>query len=133
MKQSGKGQFLTRDQLENRTAVPLPLLLQTLPGVWLEGSRGPVRLLNSSGSGGMFCTPEFYQDGAPMLGGYREIHVMDLEGVEVYRGYSEAIHGYFPSGCGMVFPWRRADWGNPFSMGRLLLLGGLAAVGLGIS
>lgn len=132
MKQAGKGQFLTKEQLERRTSMPLPLLLQTLPGVWMEGSGGAVSLLNPSPSGGTFCTPEFYLDGIPMLGGYREIHVLDLEGVEVYRGYSEAIHGYFPSACGMIFLWRKPDWGNPFSLGRLFLVIGLAAAAFGV-
>lgn len=128
MQQVGKGQFLTREQIADRESMPLPFLLQTLPGVWTDTPSGGVKLV-SSGSGGMFCTPEFVLDGQPMLGGYRELQTMDLEGVEVYRGYSEAVEGH-PNRCGTVFLWRRADWGNPMSFGGAVLAAGLGALSL---
>lgn len=130
MKQSGRGRFLTKEQIEARVSMSLPLLLQTLPGVWLAPGGRSVRLLSSSAMDGVFCAPEYILDGRPMLGGYRDIQVMDLEGVEVYRGYSEAVAGYFPNRCGQVFLWRRPDWGNPFAWGRLFLAGGLMALAL---
>lgn len=126
MKQRGVGHFLTKEQIENRAFMSLSLLLQTIPGVWSSG-------LISSTSEGTFCTPEYYLDGRPMLGGYREIQLIDLEGVEVYRGYSEAVPGYFPDGCGTIFLWRKPDWGNPFAWDRLFLGAGLAAVALAIA
>ena len=132
-RQSGKGHFLTKEQIENRISMSLPMLLQTLPGVWLDSSMQSVELLNSSAFGGVFCQPEYILDGMPMLGGYRTIHVLDLEGVEVYRGYSEAVHGYFPNSCGMIFLWRKADWGNPFTWGRVFLAGGLIAIAWAVS
>ncbi len=132
-KQAGKGRFLTKEQIENRISMSLPLLLQTIPGVWLGSTNGPVRLLNPSTFGGSFCVPEYVLDGIPMLGGYREIQVMDLEGVEVYRGYSEAVHGYFPDGCGTIFLWRKADWGNPFAWNRLFLGAGLVALAMALT
>ena len=109
------------------------MLLQTLPGVWLTSSGRSVELLNRSASGGTFCNPEYILDGQPMLGGYRTIQVLDLEGVEVYRGYSEAVHGYFPNSCGMIFLWRKPDWGNPFSWRRVFLAGGLMAIAWAVS
>lgn len=126
-RQRGVGHFLTLDQIENRTQLSLAILLQTLPGVWYRG--GSVQMVNPSPSGGRFCTPEFFLDGMPMLGGFREIVVMDMEGVEVYRGYSEAQEGIFPSPCGQIFLWRKRDWGNPFSWRRVFLAAGLLAVG----
>jgi hypothetical protein len=133
MKQRGAGQFLTREQIESKTQMSLPLLLQTLPGVWLDFSGQSVRLLSTSASDGTFCSPEYILDGRPMLGGYREILALDLEGVEVYRGYSEAVHGYFPNRCGTIFLWRKADWGNPLSWGRGFLAVGMLALGIIIS
>ncbi len=133
MKQRGAGQFLTKEQLENRISMSLPLLLQTLPGVWLTFSGRSVELLSTSAFDGIFCSPEYFLDGRPMLGGYQEIHVLDLEGVEVYRGYSEAVDGEFPNRCGQIFLWRKPDWGNPFSKGRLFLALGMFAFGLGFA
>jgi hypothetical protein len=133
MRQRGTGQFLTKEQIENRSSMSLPLLLQTMPGVWLSFSGQSVELLSSGTSGEVFCTPEYFLDGRPMLGGYREIQVIDLEGVEVYRGYSEALHGYFPDECGTIFLWRKPDWGNPFAWNRLLLGGGLVALALALT
>jgi hypothetical protein len=130
MRQNGVGQFLTREQIESRESLRLPYLLQTIPGVWYWGTGLSVQLLNPGTGGGTFCAPEFYLDGRPMLGGLREIHAIDLEGVEVYRGYSEALHGEFPNECGTIFLWRRTDWGNPFSWGRVFMAAGLVAVGL---
>jgi hypothetical protein len=132
-KNRGKGRFLTKEQIEDRISMSLPMLLQTLPGVWLDVGGQSVRLLNSGGSGGTFCTPEYFLDGRPMLGGYRTILTMDLEGVEVYRGYSEAVHGHFPNQCGMVFLWRRRDWGNPFSWSRLFMAGGFTVLAFAIA
>jgi hypothetical protein len=132
-RQRGVGHFLTKEQIENRISMTLPMLLQTLPGVWLSSGGGSIKLLNTGNSDGVFCTPEYILDGLPMLGGYRAIQVLDLEGVEVYRGYSEVIHGYFPNSCGLVFLWRKKDWGNPLSWGRFFLAVGLLAVGWAIS
>jgi len=133
MKQRGAGQFLTKEQLENRISMRLPLLLQTLPGVWLDFSGQSIQLLNPGASEGIFCRPEYFLDGRPMLGGYREIHVLDLEGVEVYRGFSESVPGYFPDRCGQIFLWRKPDWGNPFSIGRVFLALGMLGLGVGIA
>jgi hypothetical protein len=134
MKQKGVGQFLTLEQIEARISLRLPYLLQTIPGVWYWGGGGlSVSLLNSRALGGVFCSPEYYLDGRPMLGGLREIATIDLEGVEVYRGYSEALHGYFPDACGTIFLWRKKDWGNPFSGGRVLLALALVSVCLGLA
>lgn len=126
MKQAGRGQFLTKEQIEARISLSLPMLLQTIPGVWLQSGGQSVQLINPMASvEGQFCNPEFLLDGRPMLGGYREIQVMDLEGVEVYKGYSEAVSGHFPHRCGQIFLWRKPDWGNPFSWGRLVVASGL--------
>ncbi len=62
-----------------------------------------------------------------MLGGFREITLQDLEGVEVYRGYEESVEGEFPDPCGQIFLWRKREWGHPFSWSRVFGLVGMGA------
>jgi len=132
MKQRGKGQFLTREQIEARDGLRLALLLQTIPGVWAE--RNSVRLVNPSAARkGILCSPEFFIDGQPVLGELPELQTMDLEGVEVYRGFSESVDGVFPDSCGQIFLWRKSDWGNPITWGRAFFALGLAAVVFALS
>lgn len=125
-KQRGKGQFLTREQIEARRGSDLGLIMQTIPGVWAQGRDHYPMLANPSAGGGIFCRPDFFLDGMPMLSGFRNFDYLDMEGIEVYRGYSESVDGEFPNRCGQVFLWRRSDWGNPFTWKR-----GFVALGLG--
>ena len=128
MKQEGKGQFLNREEIEARRGLSLTMTLQTVPGVWAPGSGQPIQLVSAPGMGGGFCTPNFYLDGLRMPGGFRELDSTDLEGIEVYRGFTERVDGIEPNDCGNVFLWRRADWGNPFDWGRALLAVGAGAI-----
>jgi hypothetical protein len=130
MKQQGVGEFLTREQIEELRSTNLAMLLQTMQGIWLDHRGTTVSMLSSTAttSGGVFCNPDYYLDGVPLLDGFREIYTLDLEGVEVYRGYSESIRGYWSSRCGMVFLWRKADWGAPITWKRTLIAGGLLAL-----
>jgi hypothetical protein len=120
-RQRGVGWFFTRDEIESRKDTPLPLFLNSAPGVMVQGSRGAVQIVGQ----GPPCTPTFYIDGFETS--YRELQMMDLEGIEIYRGRFENVAGYFPSECGMIFLWRKADWGNPFTLGRLAFAGGVVA------
>jgi hypothetical protein len=52
-KQRGKGHFLTREQIETRGSLPLGLILQTIPGVWANGSDHYPQLVNPSARGGV--------------------------------------------------------------------------------
>ena len=129
MKQAGQGQFLTREQIEARRSLSLALIMNTIPGVWVQGINGTPRLRKSSPRGkGIFCSPEFFLDGRPMLGGFRNFFPDDLEGIEVYRGYAEAVPGEFPDECGQIFLWRRPNWGNPITWRRTFVAVGLGAV-----
>jgi hypothetical protein len=129
MKQAGKGQFMTREQIEARKSLRLGRILHTIPGVWVDGPDSAPRLLNTSPrERGSFCSPVFFLDGQPMLGGYRDFVPDDIEGIEVYRGYGEAVPGEFPDDCGQVFLWRRPDWGNPIRWRRAFAAVGLGAV-----
>ena len=127
-KQRGKGHFLTREEIEKRSSLRLGLIIQTLPGVLTRGRNHTPVLVNPSARGGVLCSPEFFLDGRPMLNGYRDFEPTDLEGIEVYRGYSEAVDGEFPNSCGQIFIWRRSDWGNPITWRRTFIALGLGAI-----
>lgn len=118
-RERGVGWFFTREEIEARENVRLPFLLHSAPGVFLAGSGDSVRMRKR----GEFCSPVVYVDGFETE--YRELQLMDMEGIEVYQGRWENVDGYFPSDCGMIFLWRRPDWGNPFSWGKALVAGGL--------
>jgi hypothetical protein len=114
MKEKGRGQFLTVEEIENFGGMEIALLLQTLPGVWARynGAGGGYSVqLRSSGRP---CPPDFYLDGLPMTERY--VYPADLEGVEVYRGPFEPVDGYWTSRCGAVFLWRKKDWGIPLTV-----------------
>jgi hypothetical protein len=132
-KQRGKGHFLTREQIEARRGLELGLILQTIPGVWAQGRDHYPVLANPSARGGVFCTPEFFLDGMPMLSGFRNLDYLDMEGIEVYRGYSESVDGEFPNRCGQIFLWRRTDWGNPITWERTFMALGLGSILLALA
>ncbi len=121
-RQRGVGWFFTREEIERREDMRLSFFLNTAPGVFVQGSGESVQMRRP----GRFCTPVVFVDGFETP--YRELQMMDLEGVEIYRGRFENVDGYFPSDCGMIFLWRRADWGNPFNWGRVVVAGGLLAL-----
>ncbi len=121
-KQRGVGWFFTKEEIERRELIQLPIFLQSAPGVFLETSGGPPLMRHQ----GDYCSPTIFIDGLETS--YRELQLIDMEGIEVYRGRFETPAGYFPSDCGMIFLWRSPDWGNPFSWGRVAIAGGLLAI-----
>jgi len=126
-RQRGVGWFFTRDEIERKEQIQIQILLQTAPGVFLQRYDGPPLMRHAA----EYCSPIFYLDGVETS--YREILLMDVEGIEIYRGRLETPSGYFPSDCGMIFLWRRPDWGNPFTWGRLAIVSGLFALLIGIA
>jgi len=121
-KQRGVGWFFTREDIERRENIRLPFFLFSAPGVFVQGAGESVQMRSK----GEYCAPVIVIDGYET--NYRELQMMDLEGIEIYRGRFEKVEGYFPSDCGMIFLWRRPDWGNPFSRGRVAMAGGLLAL-----
>lgn len=157
MKQKGEGTFLTREDLRKRERMELALALEAAPGVLARSSGGAGHVIRMMGPGGV-CTPDVYLDGLPLTGSagsgsgaVREppvsgiypwgnagggaagartssLQVMDLEGVEVYRGRFEKPDDYWPSTCGIVMLWRKRDWGEPFAWKTLFVAGGLGGL-----
>ncbi len=126
-RERGVGWFFTREEIEAKENTRLPFLLHSAPGVFLAGSGEGVQMRER----GEFCSPVVYVDGFET--NYRELQLMDLEGIEVYQGRWENVDGYFPSDCGVIFLWRRPDWGHPFSWGKALAAGGLIGVLIAIA
>ena len=130
MKQAGRGQFLTQEEIEAwGDGVQLPILLQTVPGVWAlpTGRTEQSIVMRNPGPGGPWCSPEFYLDGIPMQW-YRDIYPFELEGVEVYRGVYEPVDGYWTERCGTIFLWRKEHWAQPNNRRRMFALAGFAVV-----
>ncbi len=130
-RQRGVGQFITRDDVESSPAANTTLLLAQVPGVFLEST-------GQSGWGvrmryrGDYCSPDYYLDG--LLTSWDRLPPMeDIEGVEIYRSRFENVEGYWPSECGIVFMWRKKDWGNPFSWKRVFMAAGFVAIALALS
>jgi len=127
-KRRGVGHFITREQVDNSPTATTTHLLATTPGVYMEpvGKSGWAIQMRYRGG---YCTPDYYLDG--LLTSWDRLPPMeDIEGVELYRTRFEAVEGYWPSDCGIVFLWRRPDWGNPFSWARLFVAVGFVSVAL---
>ena len=131
MEQKGRGYFITSDEIEGSGGASIPLLLHRVPGVFIlpTGMSGHEITMRRPGQ---YCSPTLYIDGRPA--DYSLMPVMeDLEGVEVYRGRFEVVDGYWPDECGIIFLWRKNDWGNPFTWKRTFVFGGFGALFLAIA
>ena len=127
-KRRGMGRFITREDVDNTPVATTAHLLATIPGVYMvpAGNTGWVVRMRERGE---YCTPDYYLDG--LLTSWDRLPPMeDIEGVELYRTRFELVDGYWPSTCGVVFLWRRPDWGNPFSWSRLIMAGGFVSAAL---
>lgn len=127
-KRRGMGQFLTREEVDNTPVATTAHLLATVPGVYMvpAGNTGWVIRMRERGD---YCTPSYYLDGLETSWD-RLPPMEDIEGVELYRTRFEQVDGYWPSTCGIVFMWRRPDWGNPFAWNRLIMAGAFVSAGL---
>jgi hypothetical protein len=105
---SGRGFFLSRDQIRGRRAVNVTDLLRTVPGVITNcTSRGCVVLMARSTSN---CRPEYFLDGYPATfatGPNFPINPVAIRGVEVYRDPQEAPPELQRPGlrCGVIAIW----------------------------
>jgi hypothetical protein len=125
-RRSGVGFFITREEVENTPMANTTFLLGAVPNVFLRPA-GNAGWAIQMREGGGFCTPDYYLDGLPTTWD-RLPPLVDIEGVEIYRTRFEHVDGYWPSRCGIVFMWRRSDWGNPFSWSRLFFAGGVVVL-----
>ncbi len=107
---TGRGQYLTRDQIESTGGGRLSDVVQNLRGVTLEcgGGGGSCRIRMTRAP--MQCYPEYYVDGLLNNSWGPVVPLRDLEAIEIYTGPSDTP-GEFAgrnSGCGTIVIWTRS-------------------------
>lgn len=104
----GRGQFLTRAEIESRSAINLSDLLQTMRGIRTECVGFTCIVETSRSSHG--CAPAYFVDGRLSTTFGPSTPVKDIQGVEVYLGPSETPAEYLgpESGCGAIGIWTRS-------------------------
>jgi len=121
-KERGVGWFFTREDIEKRENLEVPFFLHSAPGVFLSFDHKAVQMR----SRGKFCSPRVFVDGFERRAG--NLQMMDLEGIEIYRGRFEQVSGIFPDDCGTIFYWRKPDWGHPFTWRRAFAATGIVGI-----
>ncbi|MBX7118479.1 MAG: TonB-dependent receptor [Gemmatimonadaceae bacterium] len=106
---TGRGQYVTRQLIEERGYNTLSDAARTLRGVNVEcgGPRGCVVKFARAGTN---CYPQYIVDGRPdnVFGPY--VAIRDIEGLEFYAGASD-VPGEFAgvdAACGVVVIWTRS-------------------------
>jgi hypothetical protein len=102
------GQFVTREQIDERMPIFTTDLLRTMAGVSVTPSpRGSGSIVRLRGG----CIPSVYLDGVPigLLGMTIDdlIQPMNLEGIELYRGPAETPVEFARNACGAIVLWTR--------------------------
>ena len=101
----GRGQFLTRAQIQSRSAINLSDLLQTMRGIRTDCVGFTCRVETSRSAHG--CSPAYFVDGRMSTTFGPTTPVNDIQGLEVYLGPSETPAEYLgpESGCGVIGIW----------------------------
>lgn len=106
---TGRGQYVTREQIEAANYSMLQDAVRTMRGVQIEcGSTRTCNIRMARAPRG--CNPEYWVDGRSdnMFGPF--VAIGDIEGMEVYTGASE-VPGEFAganAACGVVVIWTRS-------------------------
>ena len=105
----GRGQFLTRAQIQSRSAINVSDLLQTMRGIRTDCVGFTCRVETSRSAHG--CAPAYFVDGRMSSTFGPTTPVKDIQGVEVYLGPSETPAEYLgpESGCGVIALWTIAS------------------------
>lgn len=105
----GRGQFLTRAEIESRSAINLSDLLQTMRGIRTDCVGFTCRVETSRSVHG--CAPAYFVDGRMSTTFGPTTPVNDIQGLEVYLGPSETPAEYLgpDSGCGVIGIWTRSS------------------------
>jgi len=106
---AGRGQFLTRAEIESRSAINLSDLLQTMRGIRTDCAGFTCKVETSRSAHG--CAPAYFVDGRMSTTFGPSTPVKDIQGVEVYLGPSETPAEYLgpESGCGVIAIWTIAS------------------------
>ena len=107
-RQAGLGHYITRDEIQARGYLSMGDALRTVKGVRVDCGALDcrIRMARSSPS----CGPAFWVDGQLARSFGSTTPISDVQGIEVYRGASDAP-GEFAgttAGCGVIVIWTRA-------------------------
>lgn len=109
-RETGRGQYVTREEITRRHYNRLSDIVQTMRGVTMDcgggGSGCQIRMVRAP----MQCYPEYWIDGQLSNAWGPLIPVRDIEAMEVYTGPSDTP-GEFAgrnSGCGTIVIWTSA-------------------------
>lgn len=111
---TGRGTFITRDDIERRNPMTVADLLRTVRGlaVRTSGGRAEVRFVRANTRvDGADCPPEMWIDGVRAFGAtVDEFDPGEVEGIELYRGLGQIPAEYLSrtAGCGLVMIWTRS-------------------------
>jgi hypothetical protein len=105
---TGRGHFITREEIRNRRAENVADLLRTVPGVHAQ-CRGLANCVVTVGrTQGRSCRPEYFLDGFPATFSTGPVFpINQIRGVEVYRDPSEVpVEFQRPNlRCGVIAIW----------------------------
>jgi outer membrane receptor protein involved in Fe transport len=111
---SGRGTFITREDVERRNPLTLADLLRVARGLTVRSVGGRTELRFARANArlvGPDCPPEIWIDGVRAFDAtVDEVHPEEVEGVELYRGLGQIPAEYLSrsSGCGLVLIWTRS-------------------------
>ncbi|OLE65019.1 MAG: hypothetical protein AUG74_12720 [Bacteroidetes bacterium 13_1_20CM_4_60_6] len=108
-RQTGRGQYLTEDEITKSGAYNIADAVKTMRGVNYECGGGAgcyVRMARAP----MRCLPEFIVDGQVMNDFGPVTPIRDIVGLEVYTGPTEVPGEYAGryAGCGVIVVWTRS-------------------------
>jgi hypothetical protein len=105
----GRGQFLTRSEIESRNSINLSDLVQTMRGIRTECVGFTCKVVTVRAVNG--CSPAYFVDGRMSTTFGPTTPVNDIQGLEVYLGPSETPAEYLgpDSGCGVIGIWTKAS------------------------
>jgi len=107
-RQTGRGQYLTEDEIVKSGAYNVADAVKNMRGVNYECGGGGCRILMVNAP--MRCLPEYIVDGQVMNDFGPSTPIRDIIGLEVYTGPSEVPGEYAGryAGCGVVVIWTRS-------------------------
>jgi hypothetical protein len=119
--ESGRGRYLTREQIEGRHPRRITDLFREIPGVRIENTPRGERLRMDGATPAMYrlntrweagdCPVQYYLDGVSYLPDFagvpNDVRPDEVEGIEVYRRLPEVPVEYRRPGaeCGVVLIW----------------------------
>jgi hypothetical protein len=111
---SGRGTFITREDVDRRNPLTLADMLRAVRGLTVRTVSGRTELRFARADArlvGADCPPEIWIDGVRAFDAtVDEIHPAEVEGIELYRGLGQIPAEYLSrtAACGLVLIWTRS-------------------------